>query len=145
MSTWHTRWWHSQRWGKAQLAHHCTRAVRRSQSEQSRLPTRRRVVYARVSAGGTCVRCACTDPLWVHGYVFEEELSKLVSDQCMKNTCTHAHSVRMCTPEKLSRWQGFLGLWNWYGCSNVYCGLLTQWVLHFFSFLFSPHMFFFLF
>lgn len=49
MSTWHTRWWHSQRWGKAQLAHHCTRAARRSQSEQSRLPTRRsRSVRARV-------------------------------------------------------------------------------------------------
>ncbi|KAK7933461.1 hypothetical protein WMY93_004357 [Mugilogobius chulae] len=28
--------------GKAQLAHHCTRAVRRSQSEQARLPTRRK-------------------------------------------------------------------------------------------------------
>lgn len=51
MSTWHTRWWHSQRWGKAQLAHHCTRAARRSQSEQSRLPTRRsRRVHAHVCA-----------------------------------------------------------------------------------------------
>lgn len=41
MSTWLTRWWHSQRWGEAQLAHRCTRAARRSQSKRARPPARR--------------------------------------------------------------------------------------------------------
>lgn len=65
MSTWHTRWWHSQRWGKAQLAHHCTRAVRRSQSEQSRLPTRRREVYVCMHACVCGVRARMHVSVWV--------------------------------------------------------------------------------
>lgn len=86
MSTWHTRWWHSQRWGKAQLAHHCTRAVRRSQSEQSRLPTRRREVYACMNASvRACVLC-----MHGSGCVLDEKLSKLGGDQCMPSTSNEA-------------------------------------------------------
>lgn len=83
MSTWHTRWWHSQQWGKAQLAHHCTRAVRRSQLEQSRLPTRRRKVYVCI-----CM-CACVDVMYMHGcmcmgVMFDDKLSYKVNAGAMR-------------------------------------------------------------
>lgn len=134
MSTWHTRWWHSQRWGKAQLAHHCTRAVRRSQSEQSRLPTRRRVVYARASAGGTCVRRACTDLLWAHGDVFEDELSEQGRDQCMKNMHAYTQSKYMWNPQNC--W--LLELLTWM-LQSALCArkLMSTIFFHFFS----PHVF----